>query len=157
MTSRVYIETSLVSYLTARPSRDIVIEGQQQLTAEWWKTHRQRFDLYISDVVLRESARGDPSAAARRLEALDGIPVLVSDDRSDALAKLFVTRNVIPAKAADDAAHVALATIQEIDFLLTWNCTHIANAEVVKRMEALCSELGYRMPILCTPYQLMGE
>ncbi len=136
MKSKVYIETSVVSYLTARPSRDLVL---------------------ISDVVLREAARGDKSAAERRLAALDGLPVLVLDDRADSLARVFISENVVPEKAADDALHVALATIQKIDFLLTWNCTHIANAEVVKRMEAVCLERGHRMPILCTPYQLMGE
>lgn len=157
MKKKVYIETSVVSYLSARPSRDIVLEGHRQLTVEWWTAHRQRFDLHISDVVLREAAHGDHSAAARRLAALDGLPVLVTDARSDALARLFIDRSVIPAKAADDAFHVALATIQEIDFLLTWNCTHIANAEMIKRMEAVCLESGYKMPILCTPYQWMGE
>ena len=151
------IETSVASYLTARPSRDLVVAAHQELTAAWWATHRQRFDLYISEIVLREAARGDAAAAAKRLAELDKIDVLTLDDGSRVLARLFVERGLIPAKAVEDAFHVAVATSQGMDFLLTWNCRHIANAEVIERLEGVCLELGYQMPILCTPEQLMGD
>jgi len=133
-----------------------VVAAHQELTAEWWASHRQRFDLYISEIVLREAARGDESAAAKRLAELDGIGVLTLDEGARALARLFVERWLIPMKAIEDAFHVAIATAQGMDFLLTWNCKHIANAEVIERLDTVCRELGYRMPILCTPEQLMG-
>lgn len=157
MKRRVYIETTVASSLTARPSRDIVVAAHQELTIEWWSRHRKRFDLYISDIVLREAALGDEAAAAKRLAELDGIDVLALDDRAREIADVFLTRNLIPKKAIDDALHVAVATAQGMDFLLTWSCRHIANAEVVERLEAVCLELGYRMPVLCTPEQLMGD
>jgi len=157
MKRRVYIETTVASYLTARPSRDLVVAAHQEITAEWWADHRQRFDLYISELVLREARRGDESAAARRLEELAGIEVLDFDDETRELARLFVMRKLIPQKAVEDAFHIAVATAQGMHFLLTWNCRHIANAEVIERLEAVCLELGYRMPILCTPEQLMGD
>ena len=157
MNRRVYVETTVASYLTARPSRDLVAAAHQELTREWWTNHRYRFDLYVSDIVLREAAGGDETAAARRIAELQGIDVLVLDDRARELARLFVERGVIPAKAVEDAFHVAVATAQGMDFLLTWNCRHIANAEVVERLEAICLEMGYRMPTLCTPEQLMGD
>lgn len=157
MKRRVYLETTVASYLTARPSRDLVVAAHQELTIEWWTIHRPRFDVYISDFVPRESARGDESAAAKRLAELEGIDVLDLDDGGRELARLFVDRGLIPEKAVEDAFHVAIATAQGMDFLLTWNCRHIANAEVAERLEAACLELGYRMPTLCTPEQLMGD
>lgn len=157
MKRRVYIETSVASYLTARPSRDLVVAAHQELTVEWWTNHRRRFDLYISDIVLREAAQGDPLAAAKRLAVLEGIDVLALDDSARELARLFVERRLIPEKAVEDAFHVAVATTQGMNFVLTWNCRHIANAEVTGRIEALCLELGYWMPTLCTPLQIMGN
>lgn len=157
MKRRVYVETTVVSYLTARTSRDLVVAAHQELTIEWWTRHRQRFDLYVSEIVLREAARGDELAAANRLSELDGIGVLALDERARQLAHLFVERKLIPEKAVEDAFHVAIATAQGMNFLLTWNCRHIANAEVVERLVAVCLELGYRMPAVCTPEQLMGE
>ena len=154
---RVHLETTIASYLTARPSRDLVVAAHQELTSEWWTSHRQRFDLHISELVLREAARGDESAAARRLEELKGIRVLDLDDAARELTRLFVQRKLIPAKVIEDAFHVAVATAQGMDFLLTWNCRHIANAEIVDRLEAVCLELGYVMPVICTPEQLMGD
>ena len=157
MKRKVYVETTIASYLTARPSRDLVVAAHQELTIEWWTNHRQRFDLYISDIVLREAVRGDELAATKRLAELDGIDVLTLDDGARELAHLFVERRLIPEKAVEDAFHIAVATSQGMDFLLTWNCRHIANAEVIEQLEAVCLELGYRMPTLCTPEQLMGD
>jgi PIN domain len=154
---RVYLETTVVSYLTARQSRDLVVAAHQELTIEWWTNHRQRFDLYISAIVLREAARGDESVATKRLAELDGIDVLALDESARELARLFVELRLIPEKAVEDALHIAVATTQGMDFLLTWNCRHIANAEIIERLEAVCMGLGYRMPTLCTPEQLMGD
>lgn len=131
--------------------------AHQELTIEWWTNHRQRFDPYIFEIALREAARGDELAAARRLAGLEGIDVLALDEAARTLAHLFVERKLIPEKAIEDALHVAVTTAQGMDFLLTWNCRHIANAEVVERLEAVCLELGYRIPALCTPERLMGD
>lgn len=157
MKRRVYIETTVASYLTARRNRDLIVAAHQELTVDWWTNHRRRFDIYVSDIVLREAARGDESAAAKRLAQLEGLAVLAVDDRAGDLARLFVKRGLIPAKAIEDALHVAVATCNGMEFLLTWNCRHIANAEVVQRLEAVSLELGYRLPVLCTPEQLMGD
>jgi hypothetical protein len=154
---RVYLETTIASYLTARRSRDLVIRAHQEITIEWWAQHRQRFEIFISDLVLREAARGDRDAAAKRLEELAGIAVLEMSEDARELAREFVNRGLIPQKAVEDAFHVAIATAQGMEFLLTWNCRHIANAEIIERLQSVCEELGYEMPTLCTPEQLMGN
>ena len=157
MKCRVYVETTIVSYLTARPSRDLIVAAHQELTVEWRTNHRERFALYTSDLVVIESARGDGQAAAKRLVELQGITLLSVDQSARDLARKFLERNLVAAKAVEDAFHVAIATTQGMDFLLTWNCRHIANAEVMDRLEAVCLEVGFHMPTLCTPEQLMGE
>lgn len=157
MKRRVYVETTIASYLTARPSRDLVAAAHQKLTIDWWATHRERFDLCVSDLVLSEAARGDEAVAAKRLAELQGIRVLAVDENARDLARKFMERKLMPVKAVDDAFHVAIATTQGMDFLPTWNCRHIANAEVIERLDAVCREHGFQMPTLCTPEQLMGE
>ncbi len=157
MGRKVYIETTIVSYLTARPSRDLVVAAHQQITSDWWANHRHRFDLYISELVLIEASRGDPSAAERRAKALSGIPRLPMNETAEDLARWFVERKIVPEQAVEDALHVALAVSHGLDFLLTWNCRHLANAEVIERLETTCLEQGYLLPRLCTPEQLMGD
>ncbi|MBK5293873.1 MAG: type II toxin-antitoxin system VapC family toxin [Acidobacteriia bacterium] len=146
-----------MSYLTSSPSRDLVVAAHQELTGEWWIQHKNRFEVFVSDLVLQEAAKGDEKAAVKRLAELAGVPVLETTDEAKELAREFVARGLIPEKAIEDAFHVAIATAQGMDFLLTWNCRHIANAEIAGRLEALCEELGYGMPTLCTPEQLMGD
>lgn len=153
---RLYLETSVVSYLTANPSRDVVVAGQQEVTREWW-SGRSRFELYASDAVIAEAGRGDPDAAARRLNALSGIPLLEATREAEILANAILQTATMPPKAAVDAAHVAIATVHALDFLLTWNCTHIANAANRPRIERVCRSLGYQVPIICTPFELLEE
>jgi hypothetical protein len=153
---RLYIETSVVSYLTANASRDVVVAGQQQITREWWNS-RARFELYASDAVISESGRGDPDAAARRLDALSGIPLLEATQDAQALASEMLRTATMPPKAAVDAAHVSIATVHGLDFLLTWNCTHIANAANRPRIEKVCRAFGYQVPIICTPFELLED
>ncbi len=154
---RVYLETSVVSYLTAFPSRELLVAGHQQVTRDWW-IRRARFDVFVSDAVLQEVSRGDPEAAARRTAALAGIAILTAPPEALILAGRFLSAAAIPPKAAIDAAHVALATVHEMDFLLTWNCTHIANAAIRPQIEDVCRSSGYRPPIICTPLELLdGE
>jgi predicted nucleic acid-binding protein len=153
----VYLETTIPSYLTAAPSRDLIIRAHQEITVEWWTQHRHRFEIYISDLVLQEVARGDRIAASKRLEELAGIAILEANEDARELAREFVNRGLIPQKAVEDAFHVAIAIAQGMDFLLTWNCRHIANAEIIDRLQAVCEEFGFEMPTLCTPEQLMGN
>jgi predicted nucleic acid-binding protein len=156
MKPKVYLETSVISYLTAWPSRDLVKAAHQQVTQEWWNT-RERFDLYISQVVLREAGSGDPAAARLRLESLSGIPILTASPEASALAQQLVARGSLPTKAAVDAVHIAVAVVNGMDYLLTWNCTHIANAAMRHKIEAICRQSGYEPVVLCTPEQLMEE
>ena len=124
-TPRLYVETTIPSYLTARPSKDLRLAANQQTTREWWDTRRHEYDLFISEVVLDEAADGDPEFTARRLTLLNGIARLQASEVADALVARLLDEQIIPAVAAPDAAHVAIAAAHSMDFLLTWNCTHI--------------------------------
>jgi hypothetical protein len=151
-----YLETSIVSYLTARPSRDLVVAAHQQITHEWWEFRRPAFKLYASQLVLAEAGKGDSEAARQRLLVLDDIELLELKEEAADLAALFVRSKAVPEKAAEDALHIALAAIYGLDYLLTWNCKHIANAEIQKRIKSICADEGYEMPSICTPEELMG-
>ena len=157
MKPRVYLETTIPSYLTAWTSRDLVMSAHQQVTRDWWQTRRQDFDIYISQYVIDEASAGDPDAARRRLEFLAELPLLDPNDDVLDLAEELVRRIPLPARAAADALHIAIAAVNEIQFLLTWNCTHIANAELREIIESICRELGYHPPVICTPEELLKE
>jgi len=157
MTPSVYVETTIVSYLTARPSRDLVQRAHQQLTRRWWRIRRSQFDLYVSPAVVQEAAGGDPLRAQKRLAALKAIPVLEATPEAMRLAAALVARGAIPKEAAGDATHVAIATAHGVDYLLTWNCAHIANAAIRSSIESICRNAGYEPPILCTPEELMED
>jgi predicted nucleic acid-binding protein len=150
-----YLDSNVISYLTSRPSRDIVSLAHQQLTREWWDRHRQGFELYVSELVLYEISRGDPDAARARLRLIEDLPVLRITEESRMLADRLFRATTLPDKAASDALHIALAAVNGMDYLLTWNCTHIANGVVLKVVNAACRESGYEPPIVCTPEELM--
>jgi predicted nucleic acid-binding protein len=154
--AKVYIETSIVSYLTARPSSKLIAAAWQKETVDWWETQKDRFELYISEVVIEEASRGDEAAAANRLAALEGIEVLAINEASIELSKALIDGGAIPQKALDDALHVALASVNGIDFLLTWNCRHIDNAEMKPKIRGIIEKLGYQCPEIATPIELMG-
>ena len=153
MSPKVYIETSVVSYRTSFPSRDIVVAAHQQITHAWWAT-RERYDLYVSEAVLAEAGGGDPLAAARRLSALANVPVLMITEEVATLAARFVDEGALPRKAFVDALHVATAAVHGMDYLLTWNCAHIANAKIRATLESLCRCHGLCPPMICTPEEL---
>ncbi len=153
----VYIETTIVSYLTGRPSRDVIRAARQEITRRWWKDRREDFDLFIAQGVLDEARRGDKRAAASRTRILDRLTRLDTTDKALELARVLIKKGAMPPKATEDALHLAVATAQEIDFLLTWNCRHLANAEMMKAVEKLAAAMGYRVPIVCTPEQLMED
>lgn len=157
MAERVYIETTVVSYLTARPNRDVVIAGHQQVTREWWDTHRANYELCVSQLVLDEAGAGDAQAAQERLLVLQPMLVLETTAEALELAKELLQAGALPAKAADDALHIAVAATKAIPFLLTWNCSHLANAVMRPVIEKVCKAKGFAAPIICTPEELLGS
>lgn len=154
---KTYLESSVISYLAARPSRDIIATAHQQLTREWWNLHRHHFDLYVSVEVLNEIRRGDASAAQLRLRYVDLLPVLETDEAARTLASEILRTSALPMKAAADAMHIAVATVNGMEFLLTWNCTHIANGIVQRSISRLSREMGFEPPTIVTPEELIGE
>lgn len=157
MKSRVYLETTIPSYLTAWPSRDLVRAAHQQITRDWWAKRRSAFELYISQAVLRECQAGDATAAGEGLKILQDLPVLEQTEAAVQLAEALVRDVPLPVRATVDALHVAIAAIHGMDYLLTWNCTHIANATLREPIEAVCRANGYEPPAICTPDELLAE
>ena len=149
MAERIY------SYLTARANRDVVIAGHQQITQEWWDTRRESYELCISQLVRNEAGAGDALAAQERLEVLKPMTVLEISDESLDLAKELIKAGALPAKAADDALHIAVAAMNGIPYLLTWNCRHLANATMRPVIESVCAGKGVKAPIICTPEELL--
>ncbi len=156
MKRKVYIETSVISYLTARPSKTILGAAHQQITLAWWET-RSQYDLVISESVLRECGAGDPDAAKKRLTVLNDVPLILITEQALDLANSLVAKGIIPAKAAEDALHIAIATVNGVDYLLTWNCRHIANPEIQRGIAAHLEDIGLSLPFICTPEELLGE
>jgi hypothetical protein len=157
MKPRLYLETTIPSYLAGRLSRDLIVAGHQQITHEWWETRRENFELYVSELVLNEARSGDAELARHRLEIIATVPVLPISDEILELAEDLMAAGPIPRKAAADAAHIAVATVHGCEYLLTWNCRHIANAELFRALRRVMETHGYQAPILCTPEELMGE
>ena len=153
----VYVETSIVSYLTARPSRDLIIAAQQAMTRDWWHDAAERFVLVASELVLTEAAEGDADAARARLTALERVTRLDTGEDAGALTRRLLELGAFPREAAADAAHVAIAATNKVDYLLTWNLRHIANAAVRPRIERACRKAGYEAPVICTPNELMED
>lgn len=154
MKQSVYIETTIFSYLTARLSSDLIVAGHQKFTELWWEERRELFDCYISQVVLSEISRGDKQAAERRIAKSNDIPLLNVNQSSRDLAMLLLAKGGLPQKAEVDALHIAVAAVNHVDFLLTWNCTHIANAMMRPKIEEIIREAGYSPPIISTPEEL---
>lgn len=152
----VYLETTIISLLTARPTRDVVQTALQQLTREWWEQRRDRFDLVVSAFVVQEARQGDKEAARRRLELLTGIKELALVPSIESLAARLLEETRLPAKARQDAFHLACAAVHGVDYLLTWNCTHIANAVIIPEVRTVCLLAGFKCPHICTPQELMN-
>jgi hypothetical protein len=156
MSETVYIETSILGYLTARPSRDIVVAANIEITREWWDTRRSYFQLYSSQAVVKETSQGDAAISSQRLEIVRNLSLLDLNQSVLDLAEQFLGRSNLPAKADVDAVHIAAATVHGMDYLLTWNCKHIANAQIQSKLAEISLDFGYALPILCTPYELLG-
>ncbi len=154
MKPTVYIETSVVSYLTARPSKDVVTAAYQKITREWWNGASERFELVSSELVVTEAGTGDPVAARARLEALQGMKLIAMTTDVDSLAQSLINFGAVPHKAVEDAVHIALAATSNVDFLITWNFRHIANAATRTKIEQTCQKAGYDVLIICSPNAL---
>lgn len=152
-----YIETSVISYLTARPSANIVHQARQQATTMWWRECLKRYDAYVSEVVLNEASSGDNFAAQRRLEVIKSLPVVPMSRKALDLAQSLVTKKIIPPNAAGDAMHLALAMVNKLDFLASWNYRHLANAEVRHKLELWSRRQEIVIPTICTPEELKGK
>lgn len=156
MKEKIYIETSIVSFLTGSPSQNLLAAAWQSVTTDWWNNRRRSFEIYVSELVLEEAGRGDKDAAQKRLKNLEGIPLLTVTDSAVELSKTLLAQGVLPAKATDDALHIALSSVHNIDYLLTWNCRHINNAEIKPAIRSVIISNGYNCPEICTPQELIG-
>ncbi|MEO8497946.1 MAG: type II toxin-antitoxin system VapC family toxin [Planctomycetota bacterium] len=152
----VYLETSIFGYLASRTSADLIVAGNQRLTNEWWDNHRETFELFVSQAVVAECSAGDAVAASERLVFLDGIPILDIDDATRDLAKTLLAEVRLPPKADVDALHIAVSAMNSMDYLLTWNCKHIANPSLRRRIEAVLVSSGVTPPVICTPQELIN-
>lgn len=152
---KVYLETTIPSYLGAWPSRDLITAAHQQITRDWWETRGPEFDLFISALVIEEASGGDDSASARRLAFIRDVPLLELTDEVVEFGTALVERKAIPENEAEDALHVGIAVVHGMDYLLTWNLSHIAKAEARNRIERACRSMGYDPPIICTPEELL--
>ncbi|MEG4997127.1 type II toxin-antitoxin system VapC family toxin [Microcoleus sp. B4-D4] len=157
MSETLYIETSILGYLTARSTKNLILAANIEVTKDWWEYRRSAFTMYISQAVLNEVAQGDTEIAVQRMELLRGVPLLELNQAVRELASQFLTRSNLPPKADIDAIHIAAATVHGLDYLLTWNCKHIANAQIQGKLAEISFDFGYQLPILCTPYELLGN
>jgi predicted nucleic acid-binding protein len=153
---KVYVETSIVSFLTARPSSNLLTAAWQSITTEWWDRRRSEFQLFTSELVWEEARRGDKNAALRRQNALEDISLLELTESAVDLAKALLSNKAVPHKATGDAFHIALTAVHCIDYLLTWNFRHIHNAETKPLIRSVVTARGYRCPEICTPQELLG-
>lgn len=157
MKPTLYLETTIISYLAAFPSRDLVVAAHQQITHEWWTEQRSYYELFVSELVIQEARRGDPNAAGRRMALLDGLQSLSIDDQIRFLAKETIREGGLPGKAGADAVHIALAAVHGMDYLLTWNCKHIANARTRQRITDIFRKHSLVAPMISTPEELPEE
>lgn len=155
MNPRLYLETTIPSYLVARESRDAILHGQQAATRKWWEERRGGYDLFVSEFVDLEAARGDAEMAKARAAAIRVLPRLAATEVVRELAAEILSTGLIPAKAAVDASHIAVAAVHRMDILLTWNCTHIHNIAISRQIERICARAGWLCPAICTPFDLL--
>ncbi|MBF0111788.1 MAG: type II toxin-antitoxin system VapC family toxin [Desulfamplus sp.] len=155
MKPNLYLETTIPSYLKSKQTRDIIQTARQQITIEWWENRLIDFDIYISQIVVDEVSEGDPIASAKRLESIKEFTLLEITEEVIDLADKIMVEKIIPKKAIRDGVHIAVAAYHKMDFLLSWNCKHIANAEIIKRLKRVIGDAGYELPIICTPEELL--
>ena len=155
MKPKVYVETSVLSYLAARPSRDVVTAGRQRITRQWWESEREKYTMVVSEVVEAECERGDPEMVRRRQLLLEEMSLFQVDERILEVARLLIAPGAIPVKAGPDAMHIAAAAVERCEFLLTWNFRHIANVWIRREVERILAKHGYAKTTICTPEELI--
>jgi hypothetical protein len=151
----VYVETTIPSYLAAQPSRDLIVAAHQQITHEWWRDARERFELFVSEAVLAEIRAGDPDMVIRRLELVDGLPILELNNDVRTLVRAYDQHLGLRGRARADVPHFAFAVAYRLDYLVTWNCAHIANGEVIRRLLAVNANLNRTTPLIITPEEIL--
>jgi predicted nucleic acid-binding protein len=154
---RIFIETTIPSYLVARPSRDIVQMARQQITRDWWDRCRGAHELFTSQIVLDEAGAGDTVMARARLELLATFPLLEISESVLAFAEKILNSAILPPDADRDAAHIATATVHGLDALLSLNFRHLVNVSIQSRLRRLALDAGYELPAICTPEELMED
>ena len=157
MKPKVYLETSIISYLTAFPSKDVITAGHQLTTFDWWENHRRKFEIVASELVVQEASLGNAQMAKKRLAVLKDLEILIVNNEARNLAKILVAKKAVPEKAAADALHIAVAAVEKIEFLATWNFKHIANAKMQVKIEEAIRAEGYKPSYICTLEELLGE
>jgi len=155
MKARIYLETTIISYYANKISPNLVVAGRQQITRDWWDEKSGLFDLFISQLVINEAGAGDPNSAHQRLKAIAAIPILKIDSACEEIAASLVTDGQIPAEFPEDALHIAIASVHAVDFLLTWNFSHINNAFIKHKIYRGIEKYGYACPQICSPEELM--
>ena len=156
MNGSVYIETSILGHLTARPTDNLIVAANVKITQDWWNEYRRSFMLYASEIVEDEAGKGDPEMASQRLNLLQSLMLLELTEEAFELSQAFLSQSNLPQKAFNDALHMEVATVYNLDYLLTWNCKHMANAQIQRKLARISSDLGYVLPVICTPYELIG-
>jgi hypothetical protein len=156
MKPTVYLETTIIGYLAMRLSRDLLVAANQHMTREWWDNHRHKYEPVISRFVIEECGDGDPTAAQERSEFLKELPILQVTEEVESLAKALAKGIHLPSKAVVDAYHISISAVNGVQYLLTWNCTHIANPALRHQIDRICRDAGYEPPVICTPPELMG-
>ena len=154
---KLYLETSVVSYYTARPSRDVIVLGHQQITWDFWEKHIHRFEVFISQIVWNEAGSGDPVAAQKRLNAIRDFPLVHATPAVDNLVHNYFKEKILPENEERDAYHIAIAAVNELDYLVTWNCQHIARVPVREKLKSIHEREGVFVPIICTPEDLLED
>jgi hypothetical protein len=150
----VYVETTILSYLVSRPSRDIIVAARQELTREWWEYSKPGFECVLSQIVLDEISAGDPEHAAKRLDRASSLGAIAVDPSCLDLAQLYLDRGYVPKNEIRDALHIAVAVVWKVEYLLTWNCKHIANAHALRQLRKFSEYQGHEFPQVCTPEEL---
>lgn len=155
MPPTVYLKTTIIGYLAMQPSEVLRIAANQQTTHEWWSTRRHRFSIYVSRFVVSECAAGNSASAAERIRLLADFPLLEVTAQAELLAAALLEDVPLPSKATTDALHIAVAAVNGVEYLLTWNCRHIANPALRPRIDSVCRKMGVEPPVICTPQELL--
>jgi hypothetical protein len=156
MKSKVYVETSVIGYLTSWPSGDLIVAARQKITRDWWRDAPGRFELVVSEAVVREANVGDAKAIEDRMSAIRGLAILPPSQETKELVDVLLAQGAVPISEPEDAAHIAFAAVNGIEYLVSWNLKHIVNAAMRKKINSVCEAAGYVPPLICTPEEL-GE